>query len=86
MELSETSRRPPWVLSWHERERTPELNYLWWVISSLKNENTRTPLENVRKSRSYEARENNDDLVEIDARIIKEIEAVYWQKGMTCGS
>ena len=64
----------------------PERDYLWWVISTLKYDETKKLVDDARKSRSYEGHTNNDDFIEVDNEIFKEINTIYWQKGKLCSS
>ena len=58
----------------------PERVYMWAVISTLRPDQTRKLIEDARKSRSQQKTYDENELVEVDPEIFKEIQSVLLQK------
>ena len=59
----------------------PERDYMWTVISTINPEATSKLIKDSRKNRRSEYKIDQDQLVEIDPSLFKEIEEVVTQKG-----
>ena len=53
---------------------------MWAVISTLRPDQTRKLIEDARKSRSQQKTYDENELVEVDPEIFKEIQSVLLQK------
>ena len=54
---------------------------MWTIISTLRPDATKKLINDARKHRSIKSEENEDQLVEVDPEIFKEIQVVISQKG-----
>ena len=60
----------------------PEREFIWGVISTIRPEETTKLVSDARKSRGVKKEENQDELVEVDPLLFKEIQSVVMQKGI----
>ena len=59
----------------------PERDYMWTVISTINPKATSKLIKDSRKNQKSEDKIDQDQLVEIDPSLFKEIEEVVAQKG-----
>ena len=61
-------------------DQYPDRDYMWTVISTLRTDVTQKLVKQARDHRSVTREENNEELVEVDPEIFREIKSILTQK------
>ena len=65
----------------YRENQYPERDFMWTIVSTLRPEQTKKLIDEARKHRSIKGEGNQDELVEVDPDIYKEIQSTLSQKG-----